>query len=1084
MDRRKHQSIEDHIPIASGIRSGYELRGLDASSYTAQRLQHASPQHLHITSRRTFIGPLPKGWLRMHGKAWYKRLAGFQNYSRQSMTFAQRAPSPGERHELDEEQRAALGSFQACMKEPEQEVDGHEDGDQRDRTKPLGHPDSPLDPEQVGETIELPRHINRTNKADKSTRFGESPVMRTYSTDSGQPTMFVDAPEPGNTVPKSSPCGETMAHGAISTDTDHENAQLSHEEQDSPHYRDSGVSLEQQITPNQADAQLTEGSSPRNHEEPHMQQLQSPSPRTSDSHERQQVFAPPPIRTISPAALEERTHLSATRAEVPSVTDVHPEQKTGNPAPEDETRMTEHGNAVHIGDIVKAERMLARVDTTQRDLPSDYNETYSYGVPVQQVQEWKEYIVVCRRMNDTCSPFQLEFYTHRDIPMQRNLEAEKRKPRYSIHIALDCESTSVNMWSTLDKTIVMWHRNKDVHRTYVMRARSPSRSMEWYTFIRKALGLQRPSRVLVHLPDLNIRILLANMFEHYGRNPHALECKVEAGGLELLRSLTVNPKEAVSKGIIESCLDIMRQQPRLANLVGMWDKYERLGLAWRRYDRLEWVHGANERRMHGAISMEHTHQLELRPRTHYPTCVYDDEKEVVEPSPVEGFLVLLTSKMGRYSRLGRRFSRRLYCNTQNQYLCFSGPASAAPPGPPKLPEVSGMQIPREDIRKEMPLIYDIDPYPLENGTISWLSPGRREIARSYDLEAYRESLRSTRNLHRAEGYFNLAQISEVKKVENPYIPPWWKAIWQSPHEEGEQREEPNPEEGVFELIMRDGLRVRFRAFNSRTRNEWICRLSALVKYWKKRLQEDIGMHRSLRQQNLTSLHISEAQESLKGQYAQKWEISQADASPKVFNICNVSACRPIRMSGTLFCKTRRHNRFERQGLILTDGVLLFFQTYVRGITGRQLSQTYHDNVRTLDLRECYVYSGPITRHDILYYDETSCIDFPRRNIAARIYLHDGWTSSDDSASTTFVIWMNSRKTISHTQGELKGDEVEQNPDGYSRWTRLPALGVKGRTFVFEARSRLERDLWVLALQTEMDRLQEEENVRIVQKGTK
>lgn len=41
------------------------------------------------------------------------------------------------------------------------------------------------------------------------------------------------------------------------------------------------------------------------------------------------------------------------------------------------------------------------------------------------------------------------------------------------------------------------------------------------------------------------------------------------------------------------------------------------------------------------------------------------------------------------------------------------------------------------------------------------------------------------------------------------------------------------------------------------------------------------------------------------------------------------------------------------------------------------------------------------------------------------------------------------------------------------------LGVPGRSIVFKARSRAERDHWVMAIGTEIDRLQSSEDVRVV-----
>lgn len=56
-------------------------------------------------------------------------------------------------------------------------------------------------------------------------------------------------------------------------------------------------------------------------------------------------------------------------------------------------------------------------------------------------------------------------------------------------------------------------------------------------------------------------------------------------------------------------------------LGSLWAKYEKMGLAQKSYDRLEWVGGANEQRLHGTISMQKTHELELQPKHHYPTTV-------------------------------------------------------------------------------------------------------------------------------------------------------------------------------------------------------------------------------------------------------------------------------------------------------------------------------------------------------------------------------------------------------------------------------------------------------------------------------
>jgi len=61
--------------------------GLPPGSYTALQLQHATPEHLHITSRRCFIGPIPEAWLSRHRKSWYRYRPSFARYSSRTASF-------------------------------------------------------------------------------------------------------------------------------------------------------------------------------------------------------------------------------------------------------------------------------------------------------------------------------------------------------------------------------------------------------------------------------------------------------------------------------------------------------------------------------------------------------------------------------------------------------------------------------------------------------------------------------------------------------------------------------------------------------------------------------------------------------------------------------------------------------------------------------------------------------------------------------------------------------------------------------------------------------------------------------------
>lgn len=237
-----------------------------------------------------------------------------------------------------------------------------------------------------------------------------------------------------------------------------------------------------------------------------------------------------------------------------------------------------------------------------------------------------------------------------------------------------------------------------------------------------------------------------------------------------------------------------------------------------------------------------------------------------------------------------------------------------------------------------------------------------------------------------------------------------------------------------------------------------------------------------------------------GQFAQKWEVSRAEASPQLFHMCGISDCRAIKvctlivhiwklrrnddqavcktnkqkMSGHLYCKPRLHSTFTRCSVILTDARLLVFESSLRKHTGEIIPSTHHQLQRVLDLRDCYVYSGLLTESDLLFQNRSFDTDHPGRHALPRIYRSDGWTSADEDTTTCFVIWHGLRKSY------FRSPEAEKAKRG--RYRQVSTLGVPGRSIVFKTRSRAERDRWVLSIEAEIDRLQQGEDVRVVATG--
>lgn len=762
-------------------------------------------------------------------------------------------------------------------------------------------------------------------------------------------------------------------------------------------------------------------------------------------------------------------------------------QRIGNKAVRARDRVVNKSfrrDTLREGTIVKMERMLVRSEITQQPVPEDFDENESQKIESRLLEKWREFMVVARKSKKQDSDdFRLQIYKTRVIPEIDN-DSTKKKARHEIR--LDPKTTRVNMYSSLDKTVVIWHPYKRGTRIIVMRAISTAHSVEWYTFLRDALNWHRPSILHVNVPDLDVTLKLERPFEE-------LEAAgVDARDEETAVAQTVAAEKAIAGKIISQCLEILRGDPEWSSVLKVWSETAQMGLAWKRYDRLEWVYGVNEQKMYGSMAMQRSHDLELRPKEHYPTATYGKKGKLhEEPPPLEGFLVRLTSQKGVQQRFGKAFFKRLYFATHNQFLMFSRPAKATPPHPPRLATLGAGHIPSaHEIIEKMPLMYDVDPYTWKDRGIPWLSSGSRANIQSHDRDAVAEARRNVANVLDADGYINMCYIRKVRIIHWGASPAdetleagsssdvdFHQEVSDTRAEDGTTRQ--IDDDRVFELLLDNGLVIRLQAYSKETRDEWIRRMRKLVKYWKLRTAAEMDTYKAIRRANLKELNVDEEMEAIIGQFAKKWEVGRSMASPELYNVCGISSCRSITLSGSLYLKTKRRAAFHRSQVILSGGKLLIYQATVRKSTGEQIRHIHQEKQQVVDLKDCYVYSGLIVEDDLLYQNTTFDANHPGMANLPRVYLEDGWTSADVDVMTCFVVWMNRRKGWFRTAVAAATAEDNDTTDGKTRGRtraklrRVGQLGVPGRGMVFKCRSRAERDHWVLSVASEIERVVEQ-----------
>ncbi|QIX01327.1 hypothetical protein AMS68_006844 [Peltaster fructicola] len=925
---------------------------LPHDSYTARRLEHGTPEHLHITSRRTFIGPIPEGWLKSHRKHWYKQYFFLGTSKRPSF----RAEQPA--------------------------LDGHHDE----------QPNAPavLEPRPDDSTTAVGTSADLTTQ--DATNASTRSLLHSQHNRTPQPSPRI-LPQTAEDAPKPSIRPQTIEHG--------------------------------------------------------------PKPSTK------------PRVTFNEAS---RLQLRARARRLAS--------KTGL-----------RSSTIKDGELLKVDKMLVRIDVTQQQLP-DYDERISQGIETRMQDKWREFMVVCRKYSVDDADAVLQLYQTRVIAAT---EDQKVKKRAKAQILLSQRLAQVNLYSSLDKTLCVWTRGGSRTTIYYLRPLSGATSVEWFTFLRTMMGVKRSQTLQVNIPDLNISLRLDDPF----RKAEVEQTLTKAAaGDEHALAVALSDESGAAGAIVARCMEMLKGSSEWNDVLKVWQAHGRIGLAWKRYDRLEWVHGAIEQKMYGTVAMVKTHDLQLLPKDHYSTDTRGtrDTKGLQEPPPVEGFLIRLTSQKGADRRMGKMMFKRLYFTSQNQYLLFLRPSRATPPPPPKMRmERNGAVPSTQKIAEQIPMIYDIDPYPLSESKISWLDENDlpyHEMLQQ-DQNAANEAGRQVNMLLASDGFIDFSDIKRVRAMRKGALAAddnvdegeqvdFHQTVPDHPHEDGIAEE--IEEDRIFELVLYNGLIIRLQAFSRATCAQWMKRVQELVNYWTKRAREDMNLYKSVREHNLTSLGIDERAEAIVGQFAYKWEVSQSFASSKMYNVCGLANCRSIHLSGLLFRKPRRHTTFTRCHVILSHGHILIYEDTLRSRTGGKITQIHHQRISSIDLRGCYLYSGLLTESDLLYQNRTFDSNMPGHHALPRIYLEDGWTSTDEDAMTTFVIWhskskswFKSSKTIDDVKDARK--EVERQNSGKdmksqtkTQIERVSRLGTTGRSIVFKARSRAERDHWVLAIQNEIERL--------------
>ncbi|KAG0329042.1 hypothetical protein BGZ99_003672 [Dissophora globulifera] len=289
---------------------------------------------------------------------------------------------------------------------------------------------------------------------------------------------------------------------------------------------------------------------------------------------------------------------------------------------------------------------------------------------------------------------------------------------------------------------------------------------------------------------------------------------------------------------------------------------------------------------------------------------------------------------------------------------------------------------------------------------------------------------------------------------------------------------------VIQIEMENGSCVRFRAFSAEAAHLWCDQLDKLAKYWKLRKHHDVRNHMYVAQANSHLASSMDDDEIQFGETIQEWDNDSSTASTEIWNWCVVNGCRSITKSGMVYYKPKRSKTFRKIFLVLTEGCLMLFHPHRRSKVSGQLIPTTASRLFAVhSLTDIYVYSGHFSDTDTTHGTNDESERLPR-------YFPDGLIVDDPDEDCTFSIWRGKRRKMFSRRGPTLLRMSDRAVSGSSRFFGkdglLSSVVKEGIVYgatpescsVFRARSRPDLEEWVVALNTEVERVVRSERRRI------
>lgn len=649
-----------------------------------------------------------------------------------------------------------------------------------------------------------------------------------------------------------------------------------------------------------------------------------------------------------------------------------------------------------------------------------------------------------------------------NLPNQNSNHKKNRHCQFSFVISR--RDVKVEFANLLDKSIQI---TKDKRRStiiYTLLAHSSSSAISWLSFFKELLEPKsldsNGGTLLISLPSLDVSFTITGAASIYKTlvaenniNSEYITIKFTKDGYKFSR----NESFKILLDMIEQQVTMLCNNGKVSDdpitrefLNKLKNDRSFLALTFRKYDRLEWIFGENENIVQILWSiLGSAYELELREFQHESHILND--RTMIEPLPIEGFVVKLSNRRGKHSSLlGRQYFKLFYGFTVENLLFFQNFYDAVPIFPKSKKSARHFISPTgsvldmqtlENAAKFDPILHEITPYPRSVHHIKWLKPGiTKDEYENHDADALYEAERRAYMISNADSVVDLCKVTDIRLVPKNKISlvlrtasiATWGRNSQKNNDENtktltktltrstllnDDKDDSNDEniENCLDLIMDDGTSLRLQVANRTVRNEWAKNLTKLSEYWTLKKREDLIRRVVLREKNLSLMNSTNANYESAVAHERvtscsKWELSKAYTDTQLYSISSYVLDKPVLMEGYIYCKKFKSKQFKLFYVVLSPGFLVLYEIFNRSkATSVARNSTYYRKYATISLASCYVFAGS-GKSNANEKDKSLFNSSFGANGLPRVYV-DGWKSTESSYERSFTIWFGSKKIM-------------------------------------------------------------------------